>query len=245
MFDALKYLKEIKNLYRLLRNMVRLGTVVRVEGDKAVIRYPSGTESPLIRWVALAGVFSSWRAPSEGEQVVTLNYSGGDDETACVAIVGLYSSQHPSKSQDPHQAHFRWSDFFNATVTDDGSLLVDLKTNIVLNAGQKIVIKAGQQIVMNAGNSINVSTNAYTRKTSTTNTEGVHTQKGKVDIKGPLDVSVSVKTPAILSYASGAFSMNGDGAIISKAKITSCIVNGKAVENHTHTDSIGGEVSPF
>ena len=73
MFDARKYLKEIKNIYRLLRNMVRLGTVVRVEGDRAVIRYPSGTESPLIRWVALAGVFSSWRVVSYSPITMVMN----------------------------------------------------------------------------------------------------------------------------------------------------------------------------
>ncbi|CAM3934296.1 phage baseplate assembly protein V [Vibrio aquimaris] len=241
MLDALAIVKKFKNLHRLLRNMVRLGSVVEVVGDRAVIQYQSGTRSPLIRWVSLAGAFSAWRAPSVGEQVVTLNYSGGDDETACVALVGLYSNAHPSKSQDPHQAHFRWDDFFDATVSDDGSLLVDLKTNIVLNAGQKIVIKAGQQIVMNAGNSINVSTSDYTRKASTATTEGVHTQKGKVDIKGALDVSTSVKTPAILSYAAGAFSMDSSGASISHAIITSCTVNGKSVDGHDHD----GNVTPF
>lgn len=229
----------------MLRNLNRLGTVKEVSGSRIVVDFGNGAETPFIQWFSLAGEFSSWRAPSIGEQVLVLNYASGDDETSCVALAGFFSTKHPPKSTDLSTAHMRWNDFFDATVQDNGSLLVKLKKQIVLDAGEKIVIKAGQQIVLNAGNSINVSTNTYTRTASTANTKGTHNQKGNVSIKGMLDVSVSVKTPAIVSYVAGAFSMDGSGATISNAKINSCKVNGKAVEGHSHTDSVGGDTSPF
>ncbi|MDG3089125.1 hypothetical protein P7F88_25015 [Vibrio hannami] len=217
--------------------MNRLGTVKEVVGNRIVVDYGNGGESPLIRWSSLAGEFSSWRAPSIGEQVIVINYAAGDDETCCLALVGFYSDTHPSKSEDASTAHMRWLDFFDATVSDDGVLKVMLKKEIIFDAGEKIVIKAGQQIVMNAGQAINVSTNAYTRTASTATTKGEQTQTGKVSIKGALDVSQSVKTPAITSYAPGAFSMDANGATISAAKINSCTVNGKAVDGHDHDNT--------
>lgn len=240
----LKVWRSINSLYRCLRNMVRLGTVKAVIDDTIVVQYGSGSESPPIRWLSLAGVFSSWRAPSIGEQVITLNYSAGDDETNCVALVGLYSAMHPAKSLDPRTAHLRWSDVFDATVNDAGELLVKLKKSVVIDAGQSITLSAGESIAISAGSSIGVSTKSYNRTASTASTQGDHTQQGNVAIKGALDVSVSVKTPAIASYSAGAFSMNAGGATISNAHISSCKVNNKAVEGHSH-GTPHGESDPF
>lgn len=151
MLSPREILKKIKRIFLALRNMNRLGTVKEVIGDKLVVDYGDNIESPQIRWFALAGEFSTWRAPSVGEQCLTINYSGGDDETSCVALVGLYSSAHPTKSINPKTAHMRWSDFFDATVKDNGSLLVKLKKSIRIEAGESIEIEAGQTVDIDAG----------------------------------------------------------------------------------------------
>lgn len=96
----------IADLYRLLENLIRLGTVLEVNGDFARIK--SGKlESNWLRWLNLrAGNVKTWCQPSIGEQAIV--FSPGGDTAAALILVGIYSDENPAPSNDPnlHTTHY-------------------------------------------------------------------------------------------------------------------------------------------
>lgn len=89
-------MNDFAQLNRLLENLVRLGTVAEVDHQAARVRVQSGRLlTGWLPWLTLrAGDDREWNPPTEGEQVVLLSPSG---QTANgVALVGLYSDQHPA-----------------------------------------------------------------------------------------------------------------------------------------------------
>lgn len=89
------------DLARLLENLFRLGTIAEVDHATARVRVQSGgLITTWLPWLALrAGASSTWDPPSIGEQCLLLSPSG---QTAnAVALVGLYSDQHPANGDRP------------------------------------------------------------------------------------------------------------------------------------------------
>ena len=91
-------------IYRLLMNLIRVGTVISVDYVQYVARVKVGkNETDWIRWgTPRAGDAQTWWAPSVGEQVVIMS-PGGDLENAFIAY-SLYSNDAlpPDTSQTSH-----------------------------------------------------------------------------------------------------------------------------------------------
>ncbi|UTZ44795.1 phage baseplate assembly protein V [Vibrio campbellii] len=222
---VLELTRRVNGLERQLRNLIRLGRVKSVSGAKAVIDYaPNSDEdylSPPIQWIAFeAGEVLKWRAPSLGEQVVVLNLSGGIDEAQAIALPAAYCSDFSPDNTDPRKTILSILDVFKVTSDFDGNYLVEADSSV------KFITPA---FFVEASDVISMQTSEYNRTASTANIKGTHTQTGDVKIKGALDVSMQVKTPTLVSYTPGAFSLNAGGATL-----VSVSVNGLKLENHRH-----------
>ena len=81
--------QQIEELFRLIANLLRIGTVLDVDLTAARIRVRSGDlESTWLQWFELrAGTTKTWNPPTVGEQVIML--CPGGDPTAGVVLVGL------------------------------------------------------------------------------------------------------------------------------------------------------------
>ena len=211
----LELTQRITGLERQQRNLIRLGRVKSVSGSKAIIDYaPHSQEayhSPPIQWIAFeAGEVKRWRAPSIGEQVVVLNLSGGRDEAHAIALPAAYCADFSPEQTDPKQTSLSILDVFHVMADFDGNYQVRA------NGSVTFITPA---FVVDASERISLQTNNYHRSAEVAKTKGVHTQQGDVKIKGALDVSKKVKTPTVVSYASGAFSLSENGAALSEAVI--------------------------
>lgn len=91
---------EIAELFRLISNLIRIGTVFAVDlaGQPARVRVASGDlQSNWLPWLELrAGSTTTWNPPTVGEQVVLLCPDG--DPAAGVALMGLNSDGIPAPS---------------------------------------------------------------------------------------------------------------------------------------------------
>lgn len=239
------FLERLEALERNQRNLIRVGNVKELVGRKVVVDFEPNSDSdycsPLIPWISLyAGEVLNWRAPTVGEMVVVINLSGGHNEANSIALPAVYCDAFLPDSLDPNKTYTTFNDVFRVETDSEGNHTLFAKNSVTFDTKEFNIF---------ASSAMNVNTKTYNRKASAANTQGKHTQKGNVAVKGALDVSVSVKTPAIASYAAGAFSMNAGGAVINNATVTvaklaSCKVNGKFVEGHTH-ETPHGESSPF
>lgn len=232
--------KRLEICERRVRNLVRVGEVAEVVGAKCVIDYEPNSDndykSPLIKWLPVfAGDALDWRAPTVGEAMIVLNLSGGEDESNCVALSPMYCDGFSPDSTDPNAIYTRFHDVFRVETDSQGNHTLFAKKSIAFNT---------ESFSVNASSDVNVNTKSYSRNASTATTKGEHSQTGNVKIKGALDVSISVKTPAIASYVAGAFSMDGKGAVINNVSSTSIKINGKPIEGHTHGHEYG-DTDPF
>lgn len=75
----------LNELYRLICNLVRIGTVTEVDHDKYIARVATGeNKTDWIRWATpRAGEAVTWWAPTVNEQVIVFA-PGGDLETAII-----------------------------------------------------------------------------------------------------------------------------------------------------------------
>lgn len=87
------------DLYRLLNNLIRLGTVAEVDGVRCRVRSGEVLTDYLPWLVIAAGNTIEWSAPSIGEQVVLL--APGGDLAGAMVLRGLYSDAHPAPATDP------------------------------------------------------------------------------------------------------------------------------------------------
>ena len=88
-------------LYRLLCNLLRVGTVQLVDHANAKIRVQTGgLTTHWVRWLEhRAGHTVTWSPPTVGEQVLLL--SPGGDLSAAIALRGLYSDAAPAPTAAP------------------------------------------------------------------------------------------------------------------------------------------------
>ncbi|MBD1559601.1 phage baseplate assembly protein V [Vibrio sp. S9_S30] len=232
--QILNLVNRVEALERQADNLIRVGNVKRVEGRKAVIDFGRGGDneyvSPLIPWVpSYAGDVLTWRAPTIGEQMIVLNLSGGKDEAQAVALSPMYQNGDEPDSTDPNIMYTRFNDVFRVSTDSEGNHRLE---------ASKTVTFVTPEFNLQAADSVNVTTTNYNRTASAATTQGMHSQKGKVDITGALDVSAGIKTLSVTSYAPGAFALGNNGATM-----ISCSVAGKKVETHTHNDKDGDPTS--
>ncbi|WP_313473141.1 phage baseplate assembly protein V [Rouxiella badensis] len=140
----------IAELYRLLMNLIRVGTVSEVDPVNYVARVKTGAnETDWIRWGAQrAGDGVTWWAPSVGEQVVILS-PGGEMENAFIAF-SLYASDAPPpdlgltsrvttypdgarESYDPANGMRRCEGIKGALLSASGTLTLEL-ARLIINA---------------------------------------------------------------------------------------------------------------
>lgn len=169
-------MNEIAQLNRLLENLVRLGTVAEVDHQAARVKVHSGRLlTGWLPWLTLrAGDDREWNPPTVGEQVVLLSPSG---QTANgVAIVGLFSDQHPANGDRPglHRRTYR-----DGAVIEYDSITHHLRA--ILPAG---------------GSTELVSTGGITITGDITH-QGNYTQTGNQTVTGTVTVSNDVLAAGI------------------------------------------------
>lgn len=98
----------IAEILRLINNIVRLGKIEEVKDDH--VRVCTGKNlTKWINWIALrAGATTTWSQPSVGEQCVLLSPNG--DMASAIALVGLYSAQHPAPTTASNLHYIKFPD---------------------------------------------------------------------------------------------------------------------------------------
>ncbi len=102
--------EQLTEILRLLRNLIRIGTVSAVKLDSGLCRVD--TEKNTTAWLhwlsARAGKTRSWSAPSVGEQVLVLCL-GGELDTGFV-LPGIFSDDNPAPSASADALHWSFPD---------------------------------------------------------------------------------------------------------------------------------------
>jgi len=95
---------------RRLHNIATIGTVIKIDADKALMRLAVGDNET--DWVNIpsiaAGSISVWRCPSIGEQYLLVSPSG--ELANAIPVISLYSEHNPSPSTDPNEIRIRYND---------------------------------------------------------------------------------------------------------------------------------------
>ena len=134
--------RKIADLYRLVNNLIRIGTIVEVDHQKARARVKTGGNTTgWQKWVTLrAGTTTEWNPPTVGEQVVLL--SPGGDLAQAVILVGLFTSNAPSQSPDEHKRVY----------PDGGMFIYDHnKKELLVDIPSKVNIIVAKDATMNIG----------------------------------------------------------------------------------------------
>ncbi|ELY7545513.1 phage baseplate assembly protein V [Cronobacter turicensis] len=102
--------EQIAEIQRLLRNLIRIGTVSTVNLDDGLCRIDTGNNTTgWLHWLsARAGKTRSWNAPSVGEQVLVLCI-GGELDTGFV-LPGIFSDANPAPSASSDALHWSFPD---------------------------------------------------------------------------------------------------------------------------------------
>lgn len=103
-------IEQITEILRLLRNLIRIGTVSAVKLDDGLCRVDTGNNTTgWLHWLtARAGKTRSWNAPSVGEQVLVLCL-GGELDTGFV-LPGIFSDDNPAPSASADALHWSFPD---------------------------------------------------------------------------------------------------------------------------------------
>ncbi|CNC24621.1 baseplate assembly protein V [Yersinia frederiksenii] len=134
---------QLTEILRLLRNLIRIGTVAEVDLDNALCRVATGDNTTgWLNWLTLrAGQSRSWWAPSLGEQVLVLSL-GGELDTAFV-LPGIFSDDFPPPSASADGLYIAFPD--GATLhyePESGELQADGIKTAVINASESVNVTA-------------------------------------------------------------------------------------------------------
>ncbi len=102
--------EQITEIMRLLRNLIRIGTVAEVNLNDGLCRVDTGNNTTnWLHWLtARAGRTRSWNAPSVGEQVLILCL-GGELDTGFV-LPGIFSDDNRAPSASADALHWSFPD---------------------------------------------------------------------------------------------------------------------------------------
>lgn len=146
-------------LLRLIHNLIRLGTIHKVDHERARCRVKIG--DIITGWLpwqeARAGTTRDWDPPTENEQVLVL--SPGGDPAAGIVVTGLYQDAHPAPAaadnlwrrimpdgaviEYDHEQH-------HLQATLPGSARIDATGAVNIHSGDDITITAAGNITMTA-----------------------------------------------------------------------------------------------
>ncbi|MCU5775856.1 phage baseplate assembly protein V [Erwiniaceae bacterium BAC15a-03b] len=152
----MKILDNLSETQRLLRNLIRIGTVTDLDLDNGLCRVLTGANTTdWLHWITgSAGNVRSWRAPSIGEQVLILSLGGELD--SAVVLTGIFSDDFPAPSASADAVHFTFPDgavieyepatgaltatgIKTATIEAADSVSVTTKV-VLVNASEKITL---------------------------------------------------------------------------------------------------------
>ena len=102
--------EQLFEIQRLLRNLIRIGTITDINLAEGLCRVQTGNNvTGWLHWLtARAGKTRSWNAPSEGEQVLLLCL-GGELDTGFV-LPGIFSDANPAPSASADGVHWSFPD---------------------------------------------------------------------------------------------------------------------------------------
>ncbi|CAH0237717.1 hypothetical protein SRABI106_02329 [Rahnella aquatilis] len=128
---------------RLLRNLIRIGTVAEVDLEAATCRVNTGGNvTDWLHWLtSRAGRARSWWAPSAGEQVL-LFCLGGELDTAFV-MPAVFSDEFPAPSGSADALHVTFPD--GAVIEYEpktGALQATGIKSATVNASEKVAVTA-------------------------------------------------------------------------------------------------------
>nr|BDD47144.1 baseplate assembly protein [Saccharospirillaceae bacterium] len=131
-------------LLRLINNLIRVGTVTEVDGNRASIATGDNTV-PMRPWLTHhAGEDATWWAPSVGEQVVLLSPTG--DLNQAIILPALYQDEFPAPETDPG---IRTTQYRDGTTVQHN---LKEKTLSIAPAGDVTIEIAGECLLHAMGN---------------------------------------------------------------------------------------------
>ena len=161
-------------LHRLIQNLIRLGTIAEVDGDR--VRVQSGKiTTDWLRWLThRAGNAATWWQPSVGEQVMILSPAG--DLAAGIVLPAIYSDAHPAPEETPsvHTTHY-----------PDGAVVsYDFATHAL-----EAALPGGGSAVLTAPGSVTVNSDAITLNAPQTTCTGQLLVKQLITGQGGIAIS--------------------------------------------------------
>ncbi len=133
------------DIFRLLHNLLRFGTIAAVDHQRAQCRVKTGElTTDWLNWVTLAaGNTRTWQAPTLGEQVLLL--SPGGELSAGVALCGLYCDSYGAPSHEASLHLMQYPDgavlaydhaqhTLQVNLPDSGAITLNTPGTITLNA---------------------------------------------------------------------------------------------------------------
>lgn len=185
----------LNDLARLLRNLIRIGIVTKVDTDKALCRVETGgITTDWLHWLtSRAGRSRTWWAPSVGEQVLVLAI-GGELDTAFV-LPGIYSDDHPAPSAS--------ADALHVSFPDGAVIEYEPETGALTVSGIKTAsVTASESVVV----TVPVVTVKASQKITLDTPEVVCTNKLTT---GTLEVKKGGKMSGNIEHSGGTFKSNG------------------------------------
>ena len=156
---------EIAELYRLLNNLIRFGTIVdpatldparECPPDRVIVESAGLVSRPLIFVVPMAGEDRKWRKPSYGEQVLIF-CQGGRFENG-VVMAGLFQNAFPAPGQDEHQHITEYRDGTRITYdTKKKELSASLAGSATVNLESTLDLITGSNFTVNVNGSAKVN----------------------------------------------------------------------------------------
>ncbi len=187
-------MKNQSDILRLLRNLIRIGTVNAVDLESGLCRVDTaGNLTDWLNWLTCrAGRTRVWWAPSEGEQVLVLAL-GGELDTAFV-LPGVFSDDFPAPSASADAIHI--------TFPDDAVIEYEPATGALSVTG----IKTAN---VQASESITVSTKVVMVKADKITLDAPEVVCTNKLTTGTLEVLKGGKMTGSIEHSGGSFTSNG------------------------------------
>lgn len=193
---------EVAELQRQFFNLVKIGTVEKVDYNKSTAQVRFGNVvTDYLPWISVrAGLNYTYNPLDRGEQVLVLSPPGG----AIGVIIGsLYNKAHSAPEDDAASADIQ------KTIYEDGSTITYDRKASVLTADIKgdVVVKTTRSITANAGTSISATAEEDISATSTGGNISVVAEGG--DIAVDASGSISIKAGSNATIKASTIELNG------------------------------------
>lgn len=208
---------DFADLSRRLESLIRYGAIADVQMVPPRVRVLTGRLTSAWRpWLSLrAGETRDWDPPTIGEQCLLLSPSG--DPATGVALVGLFSDDHPAPSSSPDE-HVR-------AFPDGARITYNHVTGALSATGiRSALVQASDKCTIDCPES------EFT---------------GNVHIKGGLTVDGAALVKGLLTYMAGMAGTGGGAGTSISGSIEhsggNLSSNGVTLHTHTHPDAHGGD----